>query len=439
MPVSTGASAEEHLVAMSQDTAAFPTLSGFDPLGQEFLSNPAPIIKRAQAEAPVFYYPELRMWVVTRYDDICRAARDWETFSSRATGCVPPPDDLKHKIPDDFIDNHFISLDPPEHTADRRALTRPFLPGELRKQEENIRRIANALIDKFIDRGHCDFMQEFCYPLSLNVIMGLLGVPPERAEDYRIWTEDLFCVLAPKTKDSVTKPMSEEERRERWTRLAESQAFFESFVAERLRCPVNDLTSEILQAKDADGNPAIPASRVVRKLHELVAAGNDTTANLMGLMLLQLGEHPEWDREVRSNPSLLSNVVEETLRLRGTSPGLFRITTREVELGGAKIPEGSLVWLLYIGGGLDESHFPQSETWDIHRPNRDKHLAFGHGRHTCIGNPLARLEARVAFEELFKRIPDIRVTQGQKVEFLPVLTVTTMNHLQAEWTLAQGR
>jgi cytochrome P450 len=290
------------------------------------------------------------------------------------------------------------------------------------------------LVDRFIGRGSCDFMQEFCYPLSLNVIIGLLGVPPERAADYRIWTEDLFSVLTPKTKDAVTKPMSEKERRARWTRLAESQEFFENFVAERARCPAGDLTSQILQVKDASGNQAMPTPRVVRKIHELVAAGNDTTANLMGLMLIHLCEHPEQRAKLQADPSLLSNVVEETLRLRGTSPGLFRITTKDVELGGAVIPEGSLVWLLFIGGGVDESHFPNSEKWDIHRSNRDKHLAFGHGRHSCLGNPLARLEARVAFEELFKRIPDIRVSSGQTVEYLPVMTVTTINHLQAEWT-----
>lgn len=419
---------------MSYDPASFPVLEGFDPFSQEFLSNPVPTIKRAQQKAPVFYYEPLRMWVVTRYDDICRAARDWETFSSKATGFVPPPPHLEDKIPEDYIADHFISLDPPEHSADRSAVARQFLPRELQKQEPNIRRIANDLIDRFIDRGSCDFMQEFCYPLSLNVIIGLLGVPPERAEDYRIWTEDLFSVLTPKSKDAVTKPMSEDERLARWTRLAESQEFFENFVAERARCPAGDLTSQILQVKDSEGNQAMPTHRIVRKIHELVAAGNDTTANLMGLMLLHLAEHPEQDAEVRADPSLLSNVVEETLRLRGTSPGLFRITTRDVELGGAEIPEGSLVWLLFIGGGVDESHFPDSEKWDIHRPNRDKHLAFGHGRHSCLGNPLARLEARAAFEELFKRIPDIRAAPDQSVEYLPVMTVTTINHLKAVWT-----
>jgi len=419
---------------MSADTASFPILEGFDPFGADFLNDPGPTIKRAQATKPVFYYPPLRMWVITSYDDICRAARDWETFSSKAAGMVPPPDDIKPRIPDSFVAEHFISLDPPEHTADRTAVARNFLPRELQKQEPNIRRIANQLIDRFIHQGACDFMQEFCYPVSLNVIIGLLGVPPERADDYRIWTEDLFSILVPKSKDAVTKPMSEVERRERWTRLAACQDFLEKYVAERARCPASDLTSVMLQAKNSSGHQAIPTHRIVRQLHELVAAGNDTTANLMGQMLMYLGENPAQDAEVRANPSLLADVVEETLRLRGTSPGLFRIATRDVEMGGATIPEGSLVWLLFIGGGLDESHFPDSEKWDIHRPNKEKHLAFGYGRHACLGSPLARLEARVAFEELLKRIPDIRVKPGQTLEYLPNLTVTTLNHLQAEWT-----
>jgi cytochrome P450 len=177
---------------------------------------------------------------------------------------------------------------------------------------------------------------------------------------------------------------------------------------------------------------------VVRQAHELVAAGNDTTANLIPHMLMYLCENPDQDKEVRANPALLADVVEETLRRRGTSPGLFRLTTKDVDINGTKIPEGSLIWLLFIGGGLDESHFPNSEKFDIHRPNKEKHLAFGHGRHSCLGNPLARLEARVAFEELFRRIPDIHVKPGQKLEYLPAMTVTTLNHLQVEWTVPKS-
>jgi cytochrome P450 len=138
---------------------------------------------------------------------------------------------------------------------------------------------------------------------------------------------------------------------------------------------------------------------------------------------------------VRANPSLLADVVERgNAETAGNVAGAVPDHHKRRRNGGATVPEGSLVWLLFIGGGLDESHFPNSEKWNIHRSNRDKHLAFGYGRHACLGSPLARLEARVAFEELLRRIPEIWVKPGQTLEYLPNLTVTTLNQLPAEWT-----
>jgi cytochrome P450 len=409
----------------------FPTLDGFDPFAPEFLRNPAPMIKRAQAKQPVFYYPPLKLWVITRYDDICRAARDWQTFSSKALGVVPPPEHLKGRIPENFADEHFIAIDPPEHTLDRGAVATNFLPKELQRQEPNIRRIANELIDTFLERGSCDLMREFAYPLSLRVIIGLLGVPPERAADYRQWTEDMFAVFTPKS--GVSKPMPEAERNERWSRLADAQDFYRGLVEERTRCPADDLVTRMLAAKDGAGNPAVPESRVIRHITEFVAAGNDTTANLIGQMMLFCDRHPDQFAEVKRNHDLLANVVEETLRMHGTSPGLFRTTTKNVEIGGAVIPANAQVWLLFFAGGLDETKFPHSETFDIRRANANRHLAFGHGRHSCLGNILARLEAKVGFEILLERIPDIRVAPGQVLEYQPTMTVLTLNHLQTEW------
>ena len=410
-----------------------PTFEGFDPFSPEFLKDPVPMIKMAQKECPVFYYPDLRLWVVTRYDDICRAARDYKTFSSRALGMVPPPEHLKAKVPDNFVEEHFVSIDPPEHTASRKAVTGFFSKAEIQRQEEPIRETANALIDEFIDNGQCDIMQEFCYPLSLQVIIRFLGIPPERPADYRQWTEDLFSIFTPKSKDAVSKPMSEEERCERWSRLVQAADFFEALVDERESNPRDDLVSALLQAKDSEGNPAINRTRIIRHISELVAAGNDTTANLMGHLLMFLDKDRTQLEAVKHDPNLMGNAVEEVLRRRGSSPGLFRITTADVEIGDTKIPKDSLVWLLFIGGGSDETHFTDSERFDIHRKNADKHISFGYGRHLCLGNQLARLECRVAMQTLFHRIPDIRVVPNQELEYLPVMTVVTLKNLQVEW------
>src|SRR5262249_35519756 len=226
-----------------------------------------------------------------------------------------------------------IAIDPPEHTASRTPIVKFFAPSEIQKQAEAIRAIANALIDKFIDRGSCDIMEDYCYPLSLQVIIRLLGIPPERYSDYRQWTEDFFAVFTPKSSTGAVKPMSEAERRERWTRLIACTDFFKGLAEDRQANPRDGLFTAMLQTKERQGKQAIPTSRIIRHINELVAAGNDTTANLMGHMIMFFDQNASQFAEVRKNPALLTNAVEEGLRRRGTSPGLLRITTREVEIG----------------------------------------------------------------------------------------------------------
>ncbi|RJG02619.1 cytochrome P450 [Noviherbaspirillum sedimenti] len=409
---------------------AFPTVEGFDPLSEEFLNNPVPMIQKAQEQAPVFYHEPLKMWVITHYSDICNAARDYETFSSKALGLIPPPDDLAHRVPPDAEKELFVAIDPPEHTGSRMSVAPFFTARAVAKMEQPSREIANRLIDQFIAKGSCDFMYDYAYPFSLEVIMQLLGIPTERAADYRQWTADLFSVFSPK---SMTKPMAEDELRERWTRLIECFEFFDALAKDREANPRDDVLTKMMQAKGPDGQPLVNRSRILRHINELVAAGNDTTPNLMGAMFQLLEENPDqWD-DLRQHPELMSGAVEETLRRRGTSPGLFRITTRDVEMGGTTIPEGEIVWLLFTAGGLDAQKFPNPEKFDIRRANAVEHLAFGHGRHMCLGNPLARLEIKVGMEEFFRRIPDAHIVKNQKLTYLPVLTVLALEKLMVEW------
>lgn len=416
-------------------TARFPTLEGFDPLSPEFLRDPNPIVRRAQKEATVFYYEPLRMWVITRHEDICAAARDVETFSSKALGLVPPPPDLAPRMPERMAEMFFIAIDPPIHTNTRMALAPFFTPRRFAKLEEPIRAASNRLIDRFIDKGEAELMYDFCYPLSLEIIVEFLGIPKDRFDDYRQWTDDTFSVFTPKSKYAadVTKPMSEGERRERWTRLIECNDYFSGLLDERAANPQDDLISAMLQVKDKEGNPAIPRAQILRHIQELVAAGNDTTANLIAAMVQLLNDNPHQLALLKAKPDLMANAVEEALRIRGTSPGLFRITTRDVEIGGASIPEGSSVWLLFAAGGIDEDKFADAIRFDIQRPDAKEHLAFGHGRHSCLGNPLARLEIKVAMEELLRRIPNMKVVPGQTLTYLPTMTVLCLKNLKVTW------
>jgi len=421
---------------VSKTTQGFPTVEGFDPLSAAFLSDPVPMIRKAQQTAPIFYHEPLKMWVITKHADICAAARDYETFSSKALGLIPPPDDLADRVPPAMDKEIFITMDPPEHIGSRAVVAQFFTARAVTKLEQPTREIANRLIDGFIDKGQCDFMNDFAYQLSLEVILQLLGVPSERAADYRRWTGDLFTVFTPK---SQAQSMSDEERRQHWSGLVECYEFFDGLVSEREANPKNDVLTNMLQAKTPDGRPLVNRSRIRSNIFELIAAGNDTTANLMGAMLQLLQENPEQWEDLRQHPELMGNAVEETLRRRGSAPGLFRITTREVEIGGTTIPKGEIVWLLFIAGGLDDDKFENPEKFDIRRKGADAHTTFGHGRHMCLGNALARLEIKVGMGEFFRRIPDWRIIENQKLHYLPTFTVLALEKLLIQWNAATPR
>jgi cytochrome P450 len=417
--------------------SGFPTLQDFDPLSPEFLADPYPAIERARREQPVFFYPPMNFWVLTRTEDLVAAVHDIETFSSRAAGTVPPPDELLDRVPPNIFEGSFIGIDPPRHTISRKHANKAFTRSRIAALEDDIRRFAHELIDGFEPAGHCDLMRDYCYPLSLLVILHLLGLPAEDSPKFRQWTEDMFAVLAPvdaNDPDAVTtKPMSAEERHERWERLAEAYEYFTAYVHSRIDDPKDDLVSALVAVKDDDGNPAISVDGVITHMMELVAAGNDTTANLMGHIALFLEDTPEQREELRRNPALWENATEEGLRRRGTAPGLFRITTRDVEIGGVTIPAHSFVWLLYISAGHDEAVFEDPRTFDIHRPNTDKHMSLGLGRHKCMGAPLARLEGRIGLEVLYERLPSLRVVRDQDLAYEPVMTVLTLRNLLVEW------
>lgn len=139
--------------------------------------------------------------------------------------------------------------------------------------------------------------------------------------------------------------------------------------------------------------------------------------------------------KLQQDPALWANAVEEGLRIRGTAPGLFRITTRDVDIGGATIPEDSIVWLLYASSGLDDTKFSEPRKFDVTRENAREHLSFGHGRHSCLGNLLARLEAKLALEALYRKIPSLKALPDQRFEYLPTMTVLTLKQLQVAWDI----
>jgi cytochrome P450 len=302
--------------------------------------------------------------------------------------------------------------------------------------ERVVAAIANELIDSFAADGECDLMQQYCYPLSLRVIVRMLGLPESDMANFRQWTEDFFALMSPGAADDLDagsdRPMDAAEVRARYSRLAEGYAYYKAFVAERAARPRDDLTSALIAARSDDGGSAMSVDSIICHMIELTAAGNDTTANLIGNAVIFLNDNPEQRAALMRDRSLLVNTVEEALRRRPTSPHMYRITTRDVELGGIEIPARSLVCVSFGSASNDEAVFPQPHDFDIQRENADHHLAFGHGRHKCLGAPLARLEARIGLGALLDRLPELHVAE-QTLQYVPMVTLQTLTALEVRW------
>lgn len=418
-----------------------PVVHGFDPLSQDFQANPFPVMSEAIAEQPVFFYPTLGLWCISRYDDILEIVADVTTFSSNASALMPVPEEVGHRVSADFFNDAFIAMDPPRHTVSRKNVNKAFTRGRVAALEPEIERIANELIDSFAADGHCDLMRSYCNELSLRVMLQMLGYPQEDLGKFLQWAEDVMTLLSPRAQmpetefDGPVKPLPPEERLERWSRVADEREYLLEQIEQRLAEPTDDLTSALVHAKADDGSPALEPEHVATHIIELLTAGTDTTASLIGHIVTLLSEHPGQLEDVLAEPELWENVVEEGLRRRNSSLGMFRKTTRDVTVGGVEIAAGSLVFLLSGTASYDPGKFPEPERFDVHRANAGDHIGFGKGRHFCLGAPLARAEARIALKVLYERLPTLRAVP-QKIKFVEALQVFLLRHLEVEWEVA---
>lgn len=414
------------IVAPSADAPRPPV--EFSPAAQDFIRDPYPMLKRMREECPVWFSPELGFWGLMRYEDIDRALVDFETFTNGAVRTPPIPRRFEGRVPPDFFAKAMIAMDPPEHTRYRKVAQQGFTRGRMRELKSPIRDIANSLIDGFIDDGRCEFMGQFAYALTLRTIMLLMDLPPEEMERMRRLAEDFPGIVA----DGID-PMPEQERNERWGRMVEVRELFARVVDQRRANPGGDIVSHLATATDEDGQPLFTTQRIVTHMSEFVFAGTDTTANTIAFTVMLLDADPAQRAEVLADRAMIPNLIEEVLRRKAATVGIFKTTARDVEVHGITIPAGSLVWCAIASAGHDPERFDDPESFDIHRANAAKHMTFGKGRHLCLGAPLSRAEAKVGLEVLLERIPDIRVVPGQEPEFQEILLTNVMRQLEVEW------
>jgi cholest-4-en-3-one 26-monooxygenase len=350
-----------------------------------------------RAEAPVFWYkrPESSgFWVVSTYRDIERVSLDQKTFSSAMGGSLlrdMPPEDLAQ------VREQLINMDPPRHTKYRRLVSAGFTPKMLRAIEPRIRATTTAIVDRVAPKGRCDFVTEVAAELPLQVIVELMGIPSADRHLIFDWSNRMIGFDDPEYQQSYEDGK---------VAAAEMFLYANQLALERKAQPRDDLVS-VLMTAEVDGE----------KLSELefdmffvllAVAGNETTRNLISGGMLTLIEHPAERDRLLADPTLLPSAVEEMLRWVSPVMHFRRTATRDVELHGQRIRAGEKVTMWYGSANRDETIFPHADRFDVGRSPND-HLAFGFGPHFCLGAHLARLEIRLMFEELLRRIPDVRL------------------------------
>lgn len=357
----------------------------FDPRSHELHEDPFPTYRRLRDEFPLYHNETGGFWALSRFEDVRAAVHDPATFSS-ARGITLTETAFRNALPT------MITMDPPRHDELRTLVKRSFTPRRIEGLTSRVRAVARELLDGFSERGHCDLVAEFAGPLPTIVIAELLGVPGEDRDMFRRCSD---AVVRGDSEDPALRAAAADAG-------AELAAYFAEVIAERRRSPGDDLVTELVRTQVDDRS--LSDEELLGFCFLLLAAGNETTMNLIGNAAVLLARHPDQRAMLADDPALLGSAVEEFLRFESPVQALVRTVTRTVELHGGRVPEGAKVVLVLGAASRDDREFDDPDRFDILRGS-ERHLAFGLGPHYCLGAALARMEAKVAFEELLARIP----------------------------------
>jgi cytochrome P450 len=360
----------------------------YDPYDLEIDADPYPVYRRLREEAPLYYNERYDFFAVSRADDVERILTDHETFISgrgafldfiRADVTMPP--------------GMLIFEDPPSHTRHRKLLSRVFTPRRMAELEPQIRAYCARSLDPFIGAERFDFVADLGAQVPMRTISMLLGIPESDQEDVR---------------DQATGAMRTKPGQPMQIKEVGNPEMYAEYIDWRAEHPSDDLMTALLNAEFED------ETGIVRRLTReeiltyctlIAGAGNETAARLISWTGKVLADHPDLRRQLVEDPSLIPNAIEEILRFEPPGHNFARYVTKDVELYGTIVPGGSVMLVLLGAANRDERRFPDGDRFDIHR-NIEKHITFGYGIHYCLGAALARLEGRVALDEVLKRFPE---------------------------------
>lgn len=394
----------------------------FNPLAED----PYPFYIRARQEEPIMFCPELNAWIVTRYKDIQRILLQPATFSS--CNALTSPVTFYPRTLEELVKGYLpvpivLNTDGPDHMRFRVPLTKAFAPARMRAIEPFVREVANRLVDAFIHDGRAEIISQFAYSLALEVVFSLLGIPRQDIEQTRKWSQDWLTIMSVQ--------LDEECQVAHARSTVAFQRYLVSLLAERRQVPQDDLMSTLSLFCVPDEEP-LTETELVIMLQGLILAGHESTTNMIGTGLLLLLENPSRWRTLCEHPEYIPLTVEEILRFDAPIQMFARTTTRETTIDGVTLPEDASLLLIYGSGNRDEEAFADADEFQIQRAS-NRHLAFGHGVHFCVGAALARLEGRVAFEVLTSRLPHLHLIPRQALTHIPTLLFRGYERLEVEW------
>ena len=381
----------------------------------------------------VFFQPSLDMWVVTRYEDVTAALKDHERFSSALCYDTETAFNFLEITPearaiiDSVIPSTTLQMagaDQPDHARLRNSVSKAFRPRRIEQLEVRVQRISDRLVDRFVNDGQVDLVEQFTYPLPVLSILSLIGIPEQDTEQIKSWCADwtalMFNKLPPD--QQITCAYS----------LRAFHQYLIDLIALRRKEPQEDLTSDVVQAIDA-GETELSLAETVNLLCHLIGAGHETTVNQLNTCLYHLLRNRSSWLKIQNNPEVIPDIAEEILRLDPALRGPLRVTTEAVTLDGVTIPKGARVYLLLASANRDKEKFSHPEAFDPARKDLHRHITFGYGIHHCLGAPLARLEIRIALHVLSQRLPGLRLVPDQELKYKQSAVVKSLTQLLVEW------
>ena len=415
------------------------TFNPFDPSTQQC---PFPHYAQMREEAPVHPVPGLGVHLVTKHDLVMQVLRDPQTYSSMFGGAGMPLSSAdREKFAEVMAAGYprvptMLTADQPDHTRYRRLVARAFHPKVIAEMEPIIRQITVELIESWIDKGRIEFVKEFGVPLPVRVIAKALNVPDDRLADFKRWSDDSIA--------GIGTNITLEQRLQAEYGVNEFQHYFAEQIELRRTHPQDDILTNLLNASIDDDDPEVTDKRqldmpeMLSIIQQLLVAGNETTTKSLTEMVRLLAENPEEWAALKADPSRAEKVFEETLRLSTPTQGMWRILTKDAELGGVQLTKGQRIIIVFASANRDEALYDNPDEFDPMRDHLRDNLAFGKGIHFCLGANLSRLEGKVAAEELSKRIDTITLSESNKYQYFPSFMLRGLTDLDIEFTVAKG-